>query len=364
MIAPLLHRTLLGCFLLAGGLSATVPLFESEEPVVFTLEIPVAALQAQRGDAIPAYLDGVATWQGHEIELRVQARGNFRRQESSCDFPPYWINFKRKQTRGTVFEGVNKIKVVSHCREARRSFAPYVHREYLAYQTYRLITETGFRVRLAEITYIDANSGDSYRTDTAFFIEPVGVLEDRLHAKGYKERYVLPSLYDPTLLAYAEFFQFFVGNSDFSFFASQDKCCHNSKALAPTAGDGGLIPIPYDFDLAGIVNAPYATIAPGIPIKSVTQRFYRGTRKSEELFEHTVAHYLSKKDEILALWSNTDLLPKRYQRASRKFVADFFTVLENERILTTEIINRTRSPEAIEQSITKRMAELSPAAGD
>lgn len=354
-------RFLLWGFCLApagSGLLATVPLFESEEPVIFTLEIPVKQLKAQRGEAIPEYLDGLATWQGHEIELRVEARGNFRRQETSCDFPPYWINFKRKQTKDTVFDGVNKIKVVSHCREGWSSFAPHVHREYLAYQTYRLVTDLSFRVRLAEITYIDSESGNSYRTDTAFFIEPVDVLEDRLQAKEFEDRYILPKLYDQDALALAEFFQYFVGNSDFSFFASQDKCCHNGKAFAPTDGDGGLIPVPYDFDMAGIVNAPYATIAPGIPIKSVTQRYYRGTRKSQELFDSTVAHYLSREEAIMQLWQETDLLPKRFKRASLKFIEDFFTVLKSDDLRHEEIVKRTRSPEAIEGSLNARMSLL------
>lgn len=338
--------------------AGSVPLFEGSEPVELTLEFPIGELRSQRDPVEPYEMPGKAIWQGQEIELAVKARGHNRRRKSSCSFPPYWINFKRKQTAGTVFNGINKIKVVSHCREGWGSFEPFIMREYLTYQTYRLITDDSFRVRLARIHYTDTEGEEKPRTATAFFIEPIDVLEDRLQAKECKDRYISPSRYDPKALALAEFFQFFIANSDFSYFASDSECCHNGKALAPKDGSG-FIPIPYDYDMAGIVNAPYAYVMPGLPVDSVTERYYRGTRKSPELFQATIDHYLARKEEIMALWSETELLPPRYRKHSVKFVADFFDILENPARLEEEIIRRTRSLEGVERSLTERMAEVS-----
>jgi hypothetical protein len=39
--------------------------------------------------------------------------------------------------------------------------------------------------------------------------------------------------------------------------------------------DGSLVPIPFDFDYAGIINTPYAIPSPSMPIKSVEDRFSR-----------------------------------------------------------------------------------------
>lgn len=356
----MLRSFLLLLFSLSAGFSfASVPLFEGTEPVKFTLQFPIDALKDQRGED-PEYLDGMAFLDGKPIELRVKARGNFRRLRTSCGFPPYWINFKRKQVRDTVFDGVNKIKVVSHCREGWRSIEPQIMKEYLAYQTYRLVTDKSFRVRLAEITYIDSESGKESLTAMAFFIEPVEVLEDRLKFNQLNDRYILPSLYEQTDLALAEFFQFFAANSDFSFFASQDECCHNGKVFASRKGSEGLIPVPYDFDLSGIVNAPYATVAPNMPIKRVTQRFYRGTQKTQEMFDATIQHYLDREEAIMNLWQNTDLLEGKQKQAAIKFVAGFFDVLKNEELLSREIIQRTRNPMAIETSIVKKWTSWPP----
>jgi hypothetical protein len=342
---------------LAIAAIGSVPLFESSEPVEFTLEFSLKELRGQRVPNEPYDVLGKAIWQGHEIELEVRARGHNRRRKATCKFPPYRINFKRKQTEGTVFEGINKIKVVSHCREGWTSFDPYIHREYLTYQTYRLITDHSFRVRLARIHYVDADSGEPALTATAFFIEPMDVLEERLQAREVKDRYITPSRYEPADLALAEFFQFFVGNSDFSYFASDSECCHNGKAMAPDDG-GKLIPIPYDYDMAGIVNAPYAHVQPGLPIERVTERYYRGTRKPEALFRATVDHYLARKADILTLWSETELLPPKYRKHSVAFIEDFFAILEDPKRLDEEIIRWTRNPSAVERSVEERKAEV------
>ena len=339
---------------------AAVPLFEGTEPVKFTLEIPIETLKDQRGED-PEYLDGKAIWDGQEINLRVKARGNFRRQRSSCGFPPYWINFKQKSVKGSVFEGVNKVKVVSHCREGWRSFEPHIMKEYLAYETYRLISDRSFRVRLAEITYVDSVTGKTGVTAMAFFIEPVELVEERLNAKQLNDRYILPSLYEQRDLGLAEFFQFFVGNSDFSFFASQDECCHNGKVFALRDSATGLVPVPYDFDMTGLVNPPYATVAPNMPIRRVTERLYRGTKKTQEVFDATIQHYLDREAEIMALWENTDLLSGKPKAVAIRFVARFFTILKDKQLIEKEIIRRTRMPEAIEKSISARMEELAAA---
>ncbi len=58
-------------------------------------------------------------------------------------------------------------------------------------------------------------------------------------------------------------FQYMVGNTDWSAVRSgpDDRCCHN---VAVFSGDGGASNsvVPFDFDQAGLVDAPYA-----VPVK-------------------------------------------------------------------------------------------------
>ena len=49
------------------------------------------------------------------IEMKVKTRGLFRLKE--CRFPPLRINLPKDSLEGTVFDGHDKIKLVSHCRD-------------------------------------------------------------------------------------------------------------------------------------------------------------------------------------------------------------------------------------------------------
>ena len=62
-------------------------------------------------------------------------------------------------------------------------------------------------------------------------------------------------------------FQHMIGNHDWSMRAGPvgKECCHNAELIGPPR-PATLIPIPYDFDFSGLVDAPYATPPEGIPI--------------------------------------------------------------------------------------------------
>ena len=93
--------------------AATTTFFDSEEVVSMRLEAPISTLKKQRGDD-PEWLVGKVfyeTTDGVEAMLNVQikARGNFRRIRRTCNFPPYWLNFKKSEVKGTPFAGLDKI---------------------------------------------------------------------------------------------------------------------------------------------------------------------------------------------------------------------------------------------------------------
>ena len=96
-------------------------MFTSEEPIQIKVVAPLKSLKKQRGDELEE-LTGQVVVMGNDgaertLDMQIVARGKFRRQKNICAFPPYWLNFKKQQVAGTVFEGQDKLKVVSHCRE-------------------------------------------------------------------------------------------------------------------------------------------------------------------------------------------------------------------------------------------------------
>lgn len=350
-------------FLMGGmSLGADSHFFDNEDQVAFRLEAPLRTLKNQRGDE-PQWLKGSVTVEeagerAHVFEVKIKARGNFRRKRSTCDFPSYWLNFKRKEVKGTIFNGLNKVKLVGHCRERRKSFEPYVYKEYLAYKTFEILSDRSFRVRLARIEYVDNEKKNKTKVYDAFFLEHKSTLQARLGAKEVKDRYVLPSFYNKVDLCRAEFFQFFVGNSDFSFFASQDECCHNAKAFRAKGSSDDYFPVPYDFDMTGLVNPPYAVPNPKLPIDSVTKRFYRGLKQDDAVLDTVINEYLDKRHDIYELWESTELIDEKEKVRILAFIDEFFYILENEDAFAKEIVGRLRSGDVLEKSISEKQSDL------
>ncbi|MBK1879135.1 hypothetical protein [Pelagicoccus mobilis] len=351
----------LAAFWLISGLSAAAQapnyeFFGSHEEVLIRLEAPLTSLKKQRGDDLE-WLEGVVRWEdeagvAQSTDVKIRARGKYRRLRSTCHFPPYWVNFKKSQVKGTLFDGLDKVKIVSHCRDGFSSFENYIYKEYLCYRTYNIITDRSFRVRLARIEYLDTErKKEKVDEHVAFFIEHNDSLGERMDATMFEGRHVLPSKVSHEDLCRAELFQFFVGNTDFSFFTGEEECCHNGKVFIPNGKDDEYIPVPYDFDLSGIVNTPYAIVDPHFPNLSVRDRHYRGMGVSRETLQDTLIHYDRKKDEIYDLWQNSGLLEGADLKGAIRYIDEFYDFIRTKKKRKREIIQKLRSFEVMERAI-------------
>ena len=95
------------------------PLFAETSPLSVTIEGPLSTLLSERSDT--DYYEGKLTVHdaddsAQELALKFRARGNYRRRKDTCRFPPVRLNLKKNGTSGTVFEGQNILKLVTHCR--------------------------------------------------------------------------------------------------------------------------------------------------------------------------------------------------------------------------------------------------------
>lgn len=329
--------------------------FDSDEAISIRLEAPIASLKKQRGKE-PDWLEGKVIYRDAEgvetaLSVKIKARGIFRRMRRNCSFPPYWINFKKSEVKGTPFDGIDKVKVVAHCKEGWSSLEPYMYTEYLAYKTYNILTDKSFGVRLMNIQYYDTDKEKELKGFGAFFIEHVDSFEDRFNAKQVKDRFILPSRYNQRDLCRAEMFQFFLGNADFSFFASEDECCHNGKAFSLKDESSGMIPVPYDFDMTGLVNPPYAEPDPNLPVYSIKDRHYRGIEVEREILEDTVNQYLREKKAIYQLWEETDILNDKYKLRALDYIDDFYKIIKNGKKFRIMVIGNLRHAGKLEEMI-------------
>ncbi len=116
--------------------------------------------------------------------------------------------------------------------------------------------------------------------------------------------------------------------------AAGEDCCHNSRLMGPEGATGastGLIPVPYDFDYAGLVNVPYAAPPDGIHVANVQVRRYRGFCAHNEEAKAFFAQISTRRDSLMAILNETPQLdeqdaPRRGQLSRRLFRGGRITV--------------------------------------
>lgn len=310
------------------------PLFRSHEVLHLTLTADFHALRREdRSDADsrerPALLrwnnpDGSAETQG----IQIQTRGNFRLSTRNCDFPPLRLNVKKGEVAGTLFEGQDKIKVVGVCKLGQDYWEQYVLAEYLVYRMANLLTPLSFRVRLARVTYEDESGEDETFTRYAFLLEDDADMARR--NGGLKQDWqggqLNPVLLDMRQAILVEFFQYMIGNSDWS-----GAEMHNMELVRfPEASPSA---VPFDFDFSGIVDARYAVPDQSLSIRTVRQRVFRGfcpdqMNRGPEAYQAVIDLLQERKEEIYALWRTQEGLDPGRVRDTLEYLDEFYEILD------------------------------------
>ncbi|MBC6492712.1 hypothetical protein ACFSQD_17850 [Flavihumibacter stibioxidans] len=298
------------------------PLFQSEEPIELVLSAYIDKLWKDRGED-PQYHPvaiGLRDSSGQAISLpaRARVRGNFRKQKNVCINPPILLNLdKEAKKKGTIMAGQNKLKLVLPCRGEE-----LVMREYLLYRVYQLLTPLSLRARLTRVVLVDSATGSVRNTLTGMLLEPPEQAAARngliaIDQNGLRAEYLAPS--DFHLMAV---FQFFAANTDWGI-----QFQHNIELVAP-AVDFPVIPIPYDFDMSGMVNAPYAMPPENLDLPSVRVRRYRGyCLDSLALLQPAIRLFNEKRQEIESLYRQSPGLSEQYRKKTLDFIDDFYKVI-------------------------------------
>lgn len=311
-----------------------LPLFRSHDLLRLRIEADFHALRRDREEENPER-EGNA-WlirdDGTEVHFPVQlrTRGRFRLQSRTCTFPPIRVNFRKGQVEETLFDGQDKVKLVTHCRDGDR-FHQNVVREYLVYRIYNLLTPLSFQARMAEITYLDTSGEEDPVTRLAFFIEMEESLAERLGGEipsdSVQALGIHPARIHNEHAARVALFQYMVGNTDFSLYGVPGTPPHNVVPVRLEAG--GIIPVPYDFDWTGLVNAPYARPDPSLGIRRVTQRVFRGLCRPGTEFGPQYEHFLARREAITGLVREELRLGEDEREDVLEFLEDFWETLED-----------------------------------
>jgi hypothetical protein len=104
-----------------------------------------------------------------------------------------------------------------------------------------------------------------------------------------------------------------------------ETCCHNFKLMGASANaQAALVPVPYDFDYSGLVNAPYAVPPEELHVSSVRQRRYRGYCMHNAQALGAAAEFRSKRGELLSVLSAIPGLAEDRRRKASAYLEDFF----------------------------------------
>ncbi len=311
-----------------------VPVFyRSETPLAVTFRTNIKQIRRDKSDNPPWRWASLTSTDsaGKQIDVpaRVRVRGIWRLKH--CEFPPIRLNFAGKDTKNTVFDGLDKPKLVNYCRD-NDQYEQYMLQEAQLYRIYQLLTPISHRVRVARFTYLDSASGKKEAERYAMIVEDPDQLANRLLAKPIKQKGASPADMEAKELALAYMFLYFIGNLDFSF-----NGLHNTELLGTM--DGRILPVVYDFDYAGAVNASYAVPPPNYGVPNVRTRKFMASCELASEFPGAVAKMIEKKDAIYALYSDEvgKLMSPNVVKETLRYFDEFY--------------DRVRTPQEAEKNV-------------
>ncbi|MCO6487802.1 MAG: hypothetical protein J5I98_05250 [Phaeodactylibacter sp.] len=280
------------------------------------------------------YQPGILSFSGPDgetvaLQVSLRARGNARKKV--CFFPPVKIKGDKKQLAGLGIAPGKKLKLVLPCGNGKAD-AECLLKEALAYQLYEVVYPVHHRTKVIQLEGWE--DGDKKYSFQAFFVEDDKEFAERVKGKRIKEEKIRTVDLERDAYVKMSFFQYMIGNTDWS-----EPNSHNLQILE-LPGHEKLVPVPYDFDYAGFVDTDYAKPRSSLPIKDVEERFFLGKYVNEDEALACAQYYLSRKEQLLKVCRDFDLLREKSSRSIQEFVTDFFDLLEDEEKVLQAFVTR------------------------
>jgi hypothetical protein len=273
------------------------------------------------------------------LHLQAKTRGHFRRLKENCKMPPLLLSFaKSGGLSNSVFSKQGKLKLVVPCQGDE-----YVIKEWLVYKLYNLITDQSLKARLVLVDFED--SLQKRKTESRYCI----LLEDEKKMAERNKTFVWNRKMLPMIRVNAEefktmaVFQYMIGNTDWGIpYLQNIILITKDSSKAPFA-------VPYDFDHAGIVDAPYAGAAPEFEMPNVRVRLYRGfCEKDLKAFAKTFELFNSLKKDFYSLYTDCALLKPKYVKYVTRYLDDFYKTINSSRDIDEEFGKPCRTDVRIE----------------
>lgn len=338
--------------ILYGQDGSDMLLFTDYTPLPIHLSLSIKEVRKKTNDS--TYLDSRfhyydSSGEMQTLKTKFRKRGNFRLR--TCYYPPLKLKINKREVANTPFSKNRKFKLVSACfRDDNAN--DLVIKELIAYKLYEKVSPYYFKTRLLDIDFEELRTKKAKRKQLkGFLIEDIDDVAERLGAEVHKRK-VHPLEQDARVSIINSFFQCMIGNTDYS-----TGYQHNEKLVFK---DGESYPIPYDFDMSGLVNAPYATVSKiqgkQLPIEKVTQRLYRGFVRDRNQIFRVRELFLEQQEELLAVFDTFQPYfehPSEFKK-SKDYVSGFFKILEDGDRFENMILDNLRIKMAPIDTITPK----------
>jgi hypothetical protein len=267
----------------------------------------------------------------HSMSVKVQIRGGWRSRKDHCTVPPLFVRFDKVEIKGTPFSGQDMLPLTTHCKSKRdrktgsakgSDYEQYVLKEYLGYRLFNTLDDKSLRVRLLRMSYQNSEEVSEPVIRYAFFTEHFDVMAARHRATRLPQKSFDHEKIDLKAFDQVALFNYMIGNTDTS-------VVRQRNIVLVEGADGQQYPVPFDLDMAGLVDAEYAGVSPRLSFRDVKERLYLGYCHPEINFDALFTHFLSQKNAILALPGEIHGMSYLSQKISRAYLKRFFAVLES-----------------------------------
>lgn len=248
-------------------------------------------------------------------EIKLSTRGRFRKMKCN-EIPPLKINFRKTDLRSAGLADFDDFKLVTHCLDDHQLARELLLKEYLTYRLFNQLTDVSYRVQLVNITYEDISTGER-KEQLGFLIEDTAQLRARIEAEKMDAfRVVDQKKYEAGYSRLVAMFQYLIGNADWGLTFPKN-ITYLEKA-------DKVLPVPYDFDFAALVNAPYMTVPSKFHLNSRYERIYLGFERSQSDLKATIHLLEEQKDQLYATIMELDMLPRSSRTGMIKYLNSFY----------------------------------------
>ncbi|MCU0374149.1 MAG: hypothetical protein MUF24_02475 [Chitinophagaceae bacterium] len=248
-----------------------------------------------------------------------------------CEPPPLMVHFNYNPQ--AVFAKLGKLKLVWACLYSEY-YNQLVVKERLVYRIWQVFSPFALKVQKVQVTFADNPNHSREQVRAGFLVEDIDDLAKRLGCREMNDTNRLSAEIDRQHFTCMSLFQYMIGNPDWSVKGPQ-----NLKLLTPS-GTPGASPftVPYDFDQCGLVNAEYARPPVMVPIETVSQRIFKGLRRTKPEVDKVVEQFLQAEAAVYRLIESETELKPASRRDMINYLKGFFSQLKDSRFLQQTFI--------------------------